>query len=247
MSENLAELVCGITTGDSEVDSILRHLKGSIDKIVCEINALPTLSDEKLSLYGPFLGRSLIELTATALIAKLDPFRILLVKGNQIQADYAPGKPQKASIRWAGDILAENVAKLWDDKSIERASRAILGDYSTELILKKSAQDLLDTITEETIGDRYQDLTQYDGSGLIARIKGELMTLYSVLSKGIHHEFVVPVTSVLDRDTVITSLNRAIFATTTLALIVSFVPYAYGCPNKNTSIQLYKEIEILEV
>ena len=94
-NESLLRLVCGYDfDNDIEIDKILQHLSDSLRKVISEIIDLPSLENDKLSLYGPYLGRSLLELSVTALLARIDPFKILLMKNKQEQPDYELGKPQ---------------------------------------------------------------------------------------------------------------------------------------------------------
>ena len=98
-----------------DIDVILKHLSGSIEKIISELSDLSELSDSKISLYGPYLGRSVLELSMTALLARLDPFRILVIKGRQAQPGYELNKPNSSAIRWQGDVIDKAVNNLWDD------------------------------------------------------------------------------------------------------------------------------------
>ncbi len=250
MAECLAKLLCGCTDNtdnNADIDQILSHLQSSLEKVIGEIQTLTSLSDDKLALYGPYLGRALMELATTAMLAKLDPLRILIVKEKQKQRHYELEKPQKASLKWQGDIMAKAVNDLWADKSLDNPTRAILGAYSVELVLKDSAQKLLDEVTEGAIGDWYQELTKLEAGALVEKMKSQLGGLYSTLSKGIHHEWLIPLESVLDRDTVITRLNEALFVVATLGLIVSFVPHAYAREDIETNFELYKSAKDLEV
>lgn len=247
MAECLAKLLCNYDDTGAEIDQILSHLKSSIEKVVNEIQELPNLSDEKLTLYGPYLGRALMELATTAMLAKLDPLRILITKGRQTQPDYELERPQKASLKWQGDVMGEKVSNPWDDKFLNNPTRAILGRYSVELVLARSAQNLLDEVTEDKIGEWHQQLTSLEAKPLVMRMITQLGGLYSTLSKGIHHELLIPIESVLDRDTVVSRLNETIFVVATLGLIVSYVPHAYARNDRSTNFSLYKSAKELEV
>ncbi|WP_447527596.1 hypothetical protein [Vreelandella sp. TE19] len=247
MAQCIAKLLCNYDDRNSDIDQILSHLESSIEKIVNEIQELPSQPDEKLTLYGPYLGRALMELATTAMLAKLDPLRILITKGRQTQPDYELERPQKASLKWQGDVMGEQVPNLWDDKSLNNPTRAILGRYSVELVLTKSAQNLLDEVTEDAVGEWHQDLTSLEAKPLVMKMITQLSSLYSTLSKGIHHELLIPIDSVLDRDTVVSRLNETIFVVATLGLIVSFVPHAYARNDVSTNFSLYKSAKELEV
>lgn len=247
MAASLATLISGqVSSGDNiDIDGILCHLNSSIERVLNEIINLPEQEDSHISLYGPYLGRSLMELTATALIARLDPLRILVVKGNQGLSSYDLGKPQKASINWKDDFIADdNAGEIWTDKSLKEPWRAIFGSYNLKLVLKPAWEKLNDIVTEDDIGDWYQFLTQ---EGVLTRTRNRMKSLYSTLSKGIHHEMVMPLESILDNNTVKTNLNEVVQLVATLSLIVAFVPYSYAKHDADEAIALYKSAKRLEL
>lgn len=131
----LAKLLCGNVVPDGGgIDEVLSHLSVSIDNVVKELVTLQSLSDNQISLFAPFLGRSILELGCTALIARLDLFRVLLLRECQKQPNYQIDKPNKCSIHWKGDVLADKVTDIWADKSMQNPTRALLGDYYRTLI-----------------------------------------------------------------------------------------------------------------
>ena len=155
-----------------EIDVVLKHLSDSIEKIVSEISDLPEMPDSKISLYGPYLGRSLLELSMTALLARLDPFRILVIKGRQAQPGYELNRPNTSAIRWQGDVVDKAVNDLWGDKSLKDPSRAILGPYQKQLILIKNAQKVQDEGDEQNVGGWYGILSRID-SDRCGRVGGK--------------------------------------------------------------------------
>jgi hypothetical protein len=245
--ECFIKLVCGHSFDDTnEIDQILQHLSGSLTKVMSEIVDIPTLSNDKLSLYGPYLGRSLLELSVTALLARLDPFKILLMKGKQEQSDYELGKPHSSAIRWQGDVVDKAVTNIWDDKSLKDPTRAILGVYQVNLVMLNSAQKIVDQSSEESIGGWYTALTRAEPEGLIQSLRSQINTLYSSLSKGVHHELLVPYESILDRDTVLNLLNDTLYVVSTLGLIVSQIPHVYKNLPLNECSRYYKKVKELE-
>ena len=82
---------------------------------------------------------------------------------------------------------------------------------------------------------------------IVEKIKSKINNLYSSLSKGIHHELLVPIESILDRDTVLNFLNEVLFVISTLGLIVSLVPHAYHKCSESESFEYYKKAKELEV
>ncbi|MDH1070857.1 hypothetical protein N5B96_15520, partial [Acinetobacter johnsonii] len=153
---SFVRLICGTEFDDSkELDKILLHLSTSLQKVTQELVELQASSDYKFGLYGPYLGRAILELSMTALIARIDPFKILLMKRKQEQSDYDLGKPHSSAIRWQGDVTDKSISNLWEDKSLKDPSRAIFGDYQIELVLIRSAELVIDEGSEELMGEWY--------------------------------------------------------------------------------------------
>lgn len=245
---SLSKLLCGErNTSSSELDEILGHLSSSIDNVVKEISKLGDLNPDQVALYGPFLGRSILELGCTALIARLDPFRVLLLREKQKQPDYEIDRPHKSSIRWQGDVLAEKINNLWEDKSLQNPTRALLGDYYSHLIWHKSIDNLFDLINDENGGYWFEEIRKYDGKSLCARVRREIARIYSSLSKGIHHELVIPLSSTFDLDTTRELIKDSIFNVSTLGLIVTVVSHATNRLDLSSAVSTYKEIQELEI
>ncbi|MGN5081570.1 hypothetical protein ACTG2F_01200 [Aeromonas sp. 31P] len=167
---NFIHLICGDNFNEeNDIDKVLKHLSTSLEKILIEIRELPSLNDDKIGLYGPYLGRALLELSITALLGRLDPFKILLMKGVQEQNDYDLGKPHSSAIRWQGDVLDKAVPNLWDEKALKEPTRAILGAYQIELAMINSAKKIVDTGSEESIGEWYTEISNTDSTGLVKK------------------------------------------------------------------------------
>lgn len=144
-------------------------------------------------------------------------------------------------------MVDEAVPDLWADKHLKSPTRAILGAYQIQLVMVKSAQKIFDEGTEASIGGWYNELTGTDAKGLVEKLKSKINTLYSSLSKGIHHELLVPQESILDRDTVLNLINDALFVVMTLGLLISRIPHAYQKTPLDDCFSLYKNAQELEL
>jgi len=136
MPTDLARLACGDPDTTSELGQVLTHIGTMIDTVMQEITAPRDRSDKHVTLYGPFLGRSLLDLSLTALIARFDPFRVLLIREMQRSPEYQAGVRLKTAIQWQGDVLGEaKILNLWSpEKSMDKVTRALLGDYFDHVI-----------------------------------------------------------------------------------------------------------------
>ena len=95
---DLAKLICGNdeienAENDCEILEILKHLKSVLKNVLEEIKVLGEETDSRITLYGPFLVRTLLEVGVTALIGRLDPTRLLIVKRTQQHGEYSTEKP----------------------------------------------------------------------------------------------------------------------------------------------------------
>lgn len=244
----LSLLLCG-NSGDKSgaIHEVIAHISNSIDTLTEELQELSTASEKRMSFYGPFLGRSLLELASTALIARLDPFKLLVLREKQKQPNYEVDKPHKASIRWQGDVLSEQVKDKWEDKSLTSPTRALLGDYYMELVWHKNFDLLIDS-TERVTGDQWiSDLRLKNAERLYGEIRQGFSSHYSALSKGIHHELVVPMEAVFDRETIKELIKKVIFHVSTLGLITSLINHSLNQLPLNEAVTAYKEIQGMEI
>ena len=244
----LAKLLCGNLVSDGgAIDEVLNHLSASIDSVVEELSTLESLKPNQVSLFAPFLGRSILELGCTALIARLDPFRVLVIREYQNQHNYPIDKPNKSSIRWQGDVLADKVPDLWVDKSLQNPTRALLGDYYKTLIWSANFDNLLDSI-KDTSGDVWiSDLRKKEFPQFYDETLKDFSSLYSELSKGIHHELVIPLSSAFDKETTKRLIERTIRNIATLGLFVTVVSHTLNKLDIQIAIATYKEIQEMGV
>ena len=245
----LAKLLCGDLVSDGKaIDEVLNHLSASIDSVVEELLTLESLNPNQVSLFAPFLGRSILELGCTALIARLDPFRVLLLREHQKQSDYPMDKPNKSSIRWQGDVFPEEKAtNLWSDTSLKNPTRALLGEYYKTLIWSAHFVDFSDAIKDVSGDEWIVDLRKKDFHQFYSQTSNELKNLYSELSKGIHHELVIPLNLAFDQETTKRLIERTIRNIATLGLFVSVVSHTLNKLDIQVAIATYKEIQEMGV
>jgi hypothetical protein len=211
--------------------------------VVEELMRLESLSPNQISLFAPFLGRSILELGCTAIIARLDPFRVLVLRKYQQQPTYQINKPNKSSIRWQGDILADAVNDPWSDKSLQNPTRALLGDYYKILIWEDNFDKLLDAIVNVS-GDRWiADLKRKNFRQFYNETLNEFSNVYSALSKGIHHEFIIPLSSTFDLETIRLLIEKTIRNVATLGLFISVVDHTFNKLDVSMAISIYKKIQ----
>jgi hypothetical protein len=249
MPTDLARLACGDPDTTSELGQVLTHIGTMIDTVMQEITAPRDRSDKHVTLYGPFLGRSLLDLSLTALIARFDPFRVLLIREMQRSPEYQAGVRLKTAIQWQGDVLGEaKILNLWSpEKSMDKVTRALLGDYFDHVIWRPAFGVLLDSPDPLPAGPWTQELQLLTAERVMSRLRVEVGTTYSSLSKGIHHEFVIPPERLYDRKTVVTCLLDAMRLASHLALLSQMVAHCPFLIARQEALTHYNNLQYCEV
>jgi hypothetical protein len=80
-----------------------------------------------------------------------------------------------------------------------------------------------------------------------ARMRAESSRLYSSLSKGIHHEFVIPPAALYDRATVSSLLADALRLSSHLCMLTHHVAHVPFNLDAVDALASYNEIETIEV
>lgn len=219
---DLALLACGAFEENTEIGEVLDNIAGTITVIQNRIIDLPQADDDTVTMLGPFFARTLLENVMTALIGRLDPFRLLFTKKVQQHESYELGRPSNAAIRWSGDVIDKKKVpdNLWkSDKEFQQIERGLLGGYYGEVFWRPAFEVLLDfPVGELDFLADYRDVASED---FINRMRSEALYLYSGLSKGVHGEFVIKPEIIYDRR----SVSELIRRTLKLCAIVSLVSH----------------------
>jgi hypothetical protein len=232
--------------GHSDLDSALAHMRETLERLQQE---LPTPFGPRTSihtLFGPYLARSILEVTCTALIARSDPFRILTLRQVQSQSAYEPGVRSASSIHWTGDILAEkNVTDPWSvAKRPDQMTRALLGDYQEIVLWKPAFTIFLDAVNERTTrGAWTRDLQQLAPERFVGWARQQAAVAYSQSSKGIHHEFVVKTTSYYDDATLRNLVENVMMVASTLAVVFNFSSHPVLPLEKQRALDIFESMQ----
>jgi hypothetical protein len=244
---DLTTLVCGANNSTSgDLGDSMGHIRNSLYRIQQEL-PLPYGSNSLISqVYAPFLVRSILELSFTALIARLDPFRILTLRQVQLQGSYSSNSRNASSIQWSGDIVSREggVASWSSETKLEKMSRSLLGEYQGEVVWKTAFTRFVDKLSEKSCqGDWSRELQQTVPDSFLSKYRQEAATLYSSASKGIHHEFVVPVSSYFDDATLRDMIDTAIKVVSIFSAVVSFSEHALYSLDHDSAINIFESLE----
>jgi hypothetical protein len=143
----LSEIVCGAPAKGSSISEILSHLSLTLDRLIVRSLKLKDADEVDVALFGPVLSRALLEVGFTAILGRLDPFRVLILRELQKQADYAVDKKSGLAFNWQTDVQGEKIADLFKaELKLKDISRALLGTYYQEAFWREVCQKLLDTV-----------------------------------------------------------------------------------------------------
>ncbi len=250
MATDLARIACGKFQDEGELSEILSHLGNSIDVFMGQLEWLAEQGDERVMVFGPFVGRSLLELSFTTIISRLDPFRVLYLREMQRQASFDIGVRRAASIQWQGDVLAREVpaSNLWDhNRQFEKISRALLADYYGHIFWRTAFVQTLDTFEGDSGGEWLNELRNMEPERFIERMRAESTKLYSSLSKGIHPEFVIPPANLYDRATVASLLSDALRISSHMCLVSHQIAHCPGALDSSDILASYVSLQQIEV
>ena len=196
--DQLADFICGVhvdvieRTRNIDYSGVVGRLRADLSDLhqqiqiaVSQKNGLPT------SAIFPFLARKFLEISLTAILARVDPIRLIAARKNQTGATYEMGKRNLGSISWVGDIFPKESMSgdtLWCDKSLKSGpERSLLGWHMSDTGFKNG----LDWLAEQDCSksEWIRQLSQKDDK--LAWVKSNIASLYSQLSKGVHAEFLI--------------------------------------------------------
>ncbi|MGB0388662.1 MAG: hypothetical protein ACPGWR_27900 [Ardenticatenaceae bacterium] len=244
MKSDFSLLLCGRPDSSSELGDSLLHISSTLDRIIGQVEPLFKSDEEQITLYGPFLGRSILDLGCAALIGRLEAFRILVLRKMQEQSDYDIGVRHKISIQWQGDVVAsKRVSNLWADKEMSKVTRALVGDYYDHIFWRTALEKVLTTVQPNKDDKWLEELITIGTQGFCNWARTDLNELYSSFSKGLHHEFVIPPKELFDSVTIIRLIKNSFKVMASLGFVmnsISYLPFVIGM---DEAIQSYKKIE----
>lgn len=243
----LASLICGSPTGTGALADTLQHLATALEDLRLRLPRPYGEQDEDADpLAIPFAARALLELSCTAMIARADPFRVLVVRMAQQQGSYDPAQRHAAAIQWQGDVLSSGkTAPLWDPtRAPSSMSRALLGDYMQETLWRPAYVRCIDAISMASpriSGERVRELLAKDERAFIPWIRGQAQAAYSEASKGIHHEFLTSSTARhYDSATLEQLVGKIITVCSVLGCVINFCEHVPFRPDEGATLAAFR-------
>lgn len=247
MSHNFEILICGETTSNMfDYGEIITNLSNKISKVT-ELIVSYEWSNGKANIDIPFYGRNILESSLTAILGRIDPYRLIVVYKVQSDPSYDLGKRAQSAVEWTGDILAKEPPRnnLWQfDKKKESFDRALLGNYIGEIIWKPAFRALVDYLEDKEYDSVWlTEIISENENSNFERAKSTATRLFSSFSKGVHSECLIDINTVLD-DITLKSLIKDVYKLcATLALASHFVDFLATKIEKERALGIFLEVE----
>jgi len=245
--DKLAKLICGDDNNLGKLSDILIHLQKQITFYSSKSIESFTQQDEKvITNIVPYYARVILELSLTALIGRIDPFRLLIVEKIQSGPGYEVGKKIESAILWSGDIISEKKPESLDYKfKLAEINRAVLAGHIATVFWEPAFESASDSLCNDSYQSEWiTTLLQISSSrGVCTYFRDPLQTLYSTLSKGVHQEFLMA-SPTQDVATVKENLVKVFKYLSQLGLLSHFVPAIHAKIDQGNAIELVKEVEI---
>jgi hypothetical protein len=244
---SLSDLACGVSPPGTSHGQVLAHLSTTIRALdTALLQTVQSPQERNLTLVGPYLTRALLESTFTALTARLDPFRVLIISAFQQEDSFDATSLSKCAFRWQGDVMDPTQKR--DDGKIgdyepSRYSRALLGDPWDKLTWRQAHQKLIDSSAPPTESEWYSELLATQPESLIPKTRTTAARLYTLFSKGVHSEFVIPVSAYYDLSTIIDAIDDTYKLLAQLGLLLNFVDHIPHALEPDDAIARFVQVE----
>jgi len=246
----LSKLACGNIPQVAEGDLArsLKHFATTLDLLEGYLRSPRRKRREADRLITPFVIRSIIEVACTSLIARIDPFRVLSLARVQQQATYDPSQKVASALQWQGDVMSDGKSTdLWvSSRKTTDMSRALLGDYQGEIFWQPAFLRLLDYVHENELHELNElapDLVKTEPSGLTPKFRGVAAKIYSAASKGVHHEFVLSISSYYDDATLDQLVEDTLDFITDMALVANFSETVKYRLTESRALSIYRALQ----
>lgn len=272
----LRDLCGGSPTNTTKLASIQNILGREIERYGEAVCAMlqEGAENDVISLYGCFAARKMLEAGCVAILSRLDPPRVLILREFQLRGKYALNERHPAAIDWASDIVSEKRAAWGESLPPDKFVRSLLGGHlaeaawipAIESMVKLPSQQvpLGDSEWINSIIEQYEsrkagaaevaapkkDNGQEDAKnpvevelGILSAFRTTARHSFSILSKGVHLEFVVEQEARFDIPTVLESMKQATKVLTQIAFVSNLIETAFTALDPVNALELVCEIE----
>lgn len=142
----LTTIVCGSIPSRGSSAETLRHLACTLDGLLARTITLRRSGNPyDLALFGPFLGRAIIEVSFTAILSRFDPFRVLAIRRSQVANNYDPKSRNPLAFNWSNDVQSDEKPKDWEQRpGTKDLQRGLLCKHFNDIFWQEAFTSLLD-------------------------------------------------------------------------------------------------------
>jgi hypothetical protein len=208
------------------IGEVFAHLADSLDRLLVRAVTLKQTADPiDLALFGPLLGRAIIEMSLTAIVGRFDPFRVLAIRKSRLASTFDVKECNPVAFTWPSDVRGDDKPKDWDQRpNLKDMQRAILCKHFNDLFWQEAFTILLDSVPAHRGATWMAHLKRVYPEGFTVSMRTEADRVYAELSKGIHQEFVIPAVAQYDPVTVGDLLSRSWELVAALGITTCFSP-----------------------
>ena len=159
----------------------------------------------------------------------------------QSRPEYVLTKRAKSAFSWTGDVIPQDgdLKDLWSmDHDLSKVQRSLFSKYYAHIYWKPAFESMLDVISQKYSHPEFAEVISLDADRFINEGRGNVIQLYSTLSKGVHWEFFTSAL-VFDEDTIKSCIRDACLQIGVLGLTSHFIPTAYASLNHDQAIEQY--------
>lgn len=181
--------------------------------------------------FGPLLGRLILEQSLAIIVGRFDAIRFLaLVRGAQ-SADFVMGQQNPSSFNWIRDVHPDipPPASWWTQKAIDKLlSRSLLHGHLADYLFSISHTDVIAELSDFTsnlssLPSWVSDILNIEqGVNVLGQLRTRSKACYSILSKGIHFEFLEGMNTQMSAASVAEAIRDAMITVATAGLYSHF-------------------------
>jgi hypothetical protein len=151
---SLASLMCETRSENGSEDPCIASLSihlGQLDRVSQRFIGNPTHRD--LVTFGPYVGRSILESSLTAILLRFDPFRSRSLDRFARHPRYDANDVFKHRIQWSGDIYPSEPppTDTWNpEQKNQTVSRALFSAHTIDAAWVPAAEAMLDFAARES-------------------------------------------------------------------------------------------------
>lgn len=221
-------------------------------------------------MFGSFVARKLLETASSAILARMDPTRFLILQEYQMRAggNYRAHERHAAAIAWTGDIIPDKPSSsLWStETSPDKFVRSLFGGHLAEIAWPQAIEKFIAEDADRPASEWLEEISRlYEEKHrrtevppaqptrigqppttcieVLGVFRSKAQDMYSSLSKGVHLEFVVDETVILDSDTIIQNIRTVVKFITQMAYLSNQMDCIFTKVGREQANQLLVDIE----